>query len=107
MRDLTPIEERVLVATHRLGEDAYGMTIRQVAEELSGRPTSIGAVYMALERLEHDGLVRSWIGEASPERGGRAKKHFAVTGAGVRALQVCRAAHTSLYEGLVLGGEVS
>lgn len=54
----------------------YGVTIRQAIEAQLGRFVSIGELYVTLERLEEAGLVRSALGEATPERGGRQKKHF-------------------------------
>ena len=84
---LGSLEQIVLLAALRLGEDAYGMTVRREIETRAGRDISIGAVYATLERLESKGLVTSFKGEPTAERGGRAKKYFRVTGAGERALR--------------------
>lgn len=84
-------EELVLLSVLRVGEDAYGVRIRQTVEEAVGRPISIGAIYVTLDRLERKGFVTSWKGEARPERGGRAKRYFKVNGAGVRALNEAEA----------------
>lgn len=100
---LGSFEEFVLFATLRLGEQAYGAKIRQTVDEATGRSVSIGAVYATLDRLERKGFVRSWQGEATPERGGRAKRYFRVEGAGVRALNETRAARNKLMEGVNLG----
>lgn len=83
---LGPFEETVLLAVINLGTNAYGVTIRQKVDEVTGRTTSIGAIYTTLDRLEEKGYVSSWIGEATAVRGGRAKKYFRVEGAGTRAL---------------------
>ena len=69
---LGEFELLVLSALLRLGDDAYGVAIRAEIEERAGRNASIGAVYATLERLEKKGLIRSRMGEATPERGGRA-----------------------------------
>jgi PadR family transcriptional regulator PadR len=83
---LNGFEEFVLLAVQRLRDNAYGVTIRQAVDEATGRTTSIGAVYTALERLEDKGFVRSYQGDPTPERGGRAKRYFEITGTGVQAL---------------------
>ncbi len=71
----------------RLGPDAYGATIRREIETHARRELSISAVYTTLQRLEQKGLVRSRIGEPTPERGGRRRKHFELLPAGARALK--------------------
>jgi len=84
---LGEFEQLVLLAILRLGANAYGMTIRQEIEKRAGRTTSIGALYLTLERLEQKGLIRSEIGEATPERGGRAKRFLEVNPSGRQALK--------------------
>jgi len=76
---LGEFELMVLLAVIRLGEDAYGVPISREIEQRSGREAALGSVYGALERLEEKGLVRSRLGERTPERGGRAKRFFRVT----------------------------
>ncbi len=83
---LGEFEQIVLLALMRLGDRAYGVTIRLEAEARSKRAVSLSAVYTTLERLEKRGLVESFIGEPSPERGGRRKKHFRMSPAGEQAL---------------------
>ena len=83
-----------------LGEDAYGVPLRRFAEEIKGRPVSIGALYTTLDRLEAKGFVTSRIGEATPERGGRAKKYFKIEGAGMSAYQDWEAAQSRIQAGL-------
>lgn len=84
---LGEFEHLVLMAILNLREDAYGMRIRRRIEEATGRDASIGAVYAALDRLEDKGMVKSWDGDPTPERGGRAKRYFEVIGSGHRALR--------------------
>ena len=85
---LGEFEQVVLTAVTLLGENAYGMTIHEKAEELRPRSvTSIGAVYTTLDRMERKGLVRSWYSDPTPERGGRSRRYFAMEGAGERALR--------------------
>ena len=96
-------EEIVLLAVLRLAEDAYGARIRQTVAEATERDVSIGAVYATLDRLERKGYLKSWQGEATPERGGRAKRYFRVEGAGVRALSDTSAVRNRLTGDLDLG----
>ncbi|MBC7926794.1 MAG: PadR family transcriptional regulator [Bryobacteraceae bacterium] len=93
-------EHLILLAVLRLNEDAYGMRIRQEICTRTGRDTSIGAVYATLERLADKGLVDSRLGEVTPERGGRAKRFFRVTGEGVTLLNRARRELESMMEGL-------
>jgi DNA-binding PadR family transcriptional regulator len=82
---LGEFEQLVLFVLLRLGPDAYGATIRREIESRTGRHLAISAVYVTLERLEGKGLVRSRIGEPTPERGGRRRKHYELLPAGRRA----------------------
>ncbi len=84
---LGEFEQLVLLAILRLGPNAYGMTVRQEIEKRAGRTTSIGALYLTLDRLQQKGLIRSELGEATPERGGRAKRYFTVNPSGRQALK--------------------
>ena len=97
---LGQFEEIVMLAVLRLGEQAYGVTIRKLIEESTERTTSIGAIYATLDRLERKGFVRSRQGEATRERGGRAKRYIRIEGAGVQALSVTNAARNRLMVGL-------
>lgn len=99
-RLLTDFEIMILLAILRVGEEAYGVTIAREIEATAGRTVQLPAVYTALDRLEQQGLVRSRLGEATPQRGGRAKKHFALTKAGVGSVQDTRAALTALWSQL-------
>ena len=76
---LGEFEYFLLSSAARLGEDAYGAAIRQDLEAMTGRQCSLGALYTTLDRLEQKGLIRTWMGEPSPERGGRAKKMVRLT----------------------------
>jgi PadR family transcriptional regulator, regulatory protein PadR len=110
MRDkkhLGEFEQLVLLAILQLRDEAYGMKIRAEIKKKANRLTSLGAIYTTLERLETKGLVTSWTGEPTPERGGRAKKFFKVEAAGQRALRDAFKASVNMSSGLplpVLGG---
>ena len=78
-------EYLLLSAASRLGEDAYGASIRHEIENSTARRCSLGALYTTLDRLEAKGLIATWMGEATPQRGGRPKRMVRVTAKGLRA----------------------
>lgn len=96
-RLLTDFEIMILLAILRVGDDAYGVTIAREIEQTAGRSVQLPAIYVALDRLEQQGLVRSWLGDTTPQRGGRAKKHFALTRTGLGSVQDTRNALTALW----------
>jgi PadR family transcriptional regulator PadR len=83
---LGDFEQRILYALIRLGDDAYGVTIREAIEARTGRAVSPGALYTALDRLEKRGLVGSRLGEPTAQRGGKRKRLYTLHPAGARAL---------------------
>jgi PadR family transcriptional regulator PadR len=97
---LGEFEQLTLIALVRLGPDAYGATIRREIESRTARRLSISAVYTTLERLEQKGLVRSWIGEPTAQRGGRRRKHFELLPQGARALKFAYEAFTGMTAGV-------
>ena len=82
---LGEFEYLVLTAAVRLGQDAYGAAIRQEIEGATKRRCSIGALYTTLDRLESKGLLATWMGDPTPQRGGRAKRMVCVTPKGIQA----------------------
>ena len=102
MRELIlgEFEQLVLLALVRQGADAYGVTVCQDIVDRTGRDVSLGAVYKTLERLQDKGLIQSRVGEPTPERGGRRKKHYRLLGAGQRALRQSLASIRSMADGL-------
>ena len=90
----------VLLALLRHGEEAYGVPIARAIEHSTGKPVILASVYNTLERLEEKGLVRSMIGQPTPERGGRAKRYFSMTAAGLREVRAAKKALTVLWRGI-------
>jgi PadR family transcriptional regulator, regulatory protein PadR len=86
-QNLDDFEILTLAALVRLGPDAYGASVRREIEGRAGRDVAIGALYATLDRLEEKGLVVSRIGEATAERGGRAKRHVEITTLGRARLE--------------------
>ena|ERR1700674_1272699 len=82
---LGEFEYLLLTAAARLGQDAYGAAIRQEIENTTGRRCSLGALYTTLDRLETKGFLKTWMGKATPQRGGRPKRMVRVTAKGIRA----------------------
>ncbi len=102
--NLGEFEQIVLLAILRLGDAAYGVSIRREIEERAGRRTAPGALYTTLDRLEDKGLVSSRLGEPTPQRGGRAKRYYHVTSAGVAAVERAQRSYQRLLEGLEILG---
>jgi len=84
---LGELEQLILVAILRLGDNAYGAAIRRELEVRAGRMITGGSVYATLERLEEKGYVSSRLGDPVPERGGRARTYFKVEAPGIKALR--------------------
>jgi PadR family transcriptional regulator, regulatory protein PadR len=82
---LGEFEYLLVTAAAGLGDEAYGAAIREEIEATTGRKCSIGALYTTIERLENKGLLKTWMGEATSQRGGRAKRMVRVTPKGVQA----------------------
>ena len=101
-RTLGGFESLLLLSVLRLGERAYGVTIRRELMERAGKDVAVGAIYTGLDRLAKRGLVESWHGEPTAERGGRAKRFYRVTAAGLEAVNHKQRAMQSLLDGLDL-----
>ena len=102
---LGEFEQLVLLAVLHLGKQAYGLAVRREIMERASRDVAIGAVYATLDRLEAKGYVTSTLAEAVAERGGRAKRCFAITGAGQEALRQSLHALGRMTSGLDLEAE--
>jgi len=99
---LGEFEQIVLLAVLRLGENAYGVPVRQDIEKRTGRSLTVGALYRTLDRLEDKGYVASWFSDPVPERGGRSKRYFRVEPLGVRALHQTREELKAMWDGVKL-----
>ena len=82
---LGEFEYLMLTAVARLGDGAYGVAIRQEIEDATGRPCSLGALYTTIDRLEQKGLVKTSMGDPTPQRGGRPKRMVRITPKGTQA----------------------
>ena len=97
---LGELEQIVLLAVLRLGDEAYAVPILEQIERQAGRTIARGALYTALDRLEAKGCLRSRLGEPLAARGGRARRYFTVTASAIRALKQSRQALQRLWDGL-------
>ncbi len=94
---LGEFEELVLLTIATLGDEAYGVAIKEAIEQRSGREISIGALHSTITRLEEKGLLKSWMGGATQERGGRRKRFYDITPAGKSALTTTKSLRDELW----------
>ena len=97
---LGDLEELVLLALLRLGENADGAAIREELKQRADRAVSVSTIYVTLMRLEAKGYVRSWMGEPTGERGGKAKRYFEIRPEGTEALEATRTIRERMWEGV-------
>ena len=97
---LGTLELAALLAVARLGEEAYGLAVRQDLSDRADRDYSVGAIYTTLTRLETKGLLTSKASKPLPVRGGRSRRLFRVTGAGARAIRDAEQQATAMWAGM-------
>ncbi len=101
-KTLGELEQSILFALLELEDgEAYGVSVREAIQRRTGRTLSSGAVYTGLDRLREQGLVSSWVGESSPERGGRRKRYYRLEPTGLEALDRSVRVFRALSEGLL------
>ena len=100
MKELTKIEEMLLLAIWQLGDDAYGVKIRQHVSEVIRKDFTYGNLYSALNQLVVKKYVSKTIGDPTPERRGRRKIYYALTREGIRALKQAREMNERLWSGI-------
>jgi len=101
MGQLGEFEQMVLFSVLRLGDEAYGLALREVIKHQTGRTVSSGAVYTTLGRLEERSLVSSSVGTPIPGRSGRPRKYYTLTPSGAKALMAAYTTTQQLADGLV------
>jgi len=97
---LGDFELLVMLGVLQAGEDAYSVSIRRQIEERSGSSVARGALYVTLDRLTGKGFLRSWMGDPTPQRGGKAKRFYAPTEEGLEAVRTSRALLRDMWDGL-------
>lgn len=101
MKRLGEFEQLLLFALLHLEAEAWGRRIRELVLERTGREVSPGALYTTLDRLEDQGLVVSFLGEGTPARGGRRRRHYRLTPAGQEALASSWSTMWAMAEGVL------
>lgn len=99
---LGELEQMVLLAVARLGDEAYAVSVRDEIHQQARVDLSRGAIYVTLDRLEQKGYLESRFSAPVPERGGKARRCFALKPAGVKALRESQRALSRLWAGVDL-----
>ena len=99
-QNLGEFEHLLLAAAIRLGDEAYGVSLKQEIEGRTGRSVTLGGIYPTMDRLETRGLVRSRMGEPTAKRGGRARRLFTVTPLGIEAAERAFHVFRAIWEGV-------
>jgi DNA-binding PadR family transcriptional regulator len=95
---LGELEELILLAVRRLGEQADGGSVRAALAEHASRKVSVSTIYVTLMRLEEKGYAHSWKGQPTAERGGKAKRKYEVTPEGREVLERARTVRNRMWE---------
>ena len=99
-RILTRTEEFLLLAVLKLGDNAYPVSIYDEIGKATGSSWTLGAIYFPLQRLEDKGLLTSFLGNPTAERGGKGRRYYRITDSGLEALAVTRRAQDSMWRGV-------
>ena len=101
MKDLTKIEEILLLSIWNLQDDAYGFKIRHYVSHLLGKDFTFGNLYSALERLARKRYVMKHPGETTPQRRGKTRMYYSISPAGIEALKAACALNQKLWGALI------
>jgi len=101
---LGEFEEFTLLAVRALGDNTYAVPIQKYVEKVTSRSTSLGSIYAALARLEEKGFLRSTMSEAVAQRGGKAKRVYTVTPAGLRTARELHRVRQQIWHAIAEGG---
>jgi PadR family transcriptional regulator PadR len=98
MIEITKAEEMVLLAIWRLGNEAYGVSVRRQIRKDTGKDYTYGTLYGLLRQMAHKDFIRKTLGDPLPKKGGRSKTYFKLTAAGIRALKDAMALHKRMWK---------
>jgi DNA-binding PadR family transcriptional regulator len=98
VNEISKAEEMVLLAILRLGEEAYGISIRKQIRKDTKKDYTYGTLYGLLRQMERKGYIRKHKGEPLPKKGGRSKSYFKLTRMGGRALKEAMELHARLWK---------
>ncbi len=102
MKTLTRPEEQILLIVYHLQDKAYLVNIRDMLKEMTGKYLDVGTIYVPLKRLDHKGYLKSYYGEPTAVRGGKAIKFYTLTAKGYKALAAMKRIQDRLWKGVVL-----
>ncbi|MCK5146281.1 PadR family transcriptional regulator [bacterium] len=100
MKILSRAEELLLLAIWRLKTEAYCVPLLSEAKKYTGKNWSLSDVYRPLGRLEEKGYITSYLGNPTPERGGKSKRYYQITPEGYKALKEVKQIETMMWSGL-------
>jgi len=95
---LGEFEELILTMVAALQDDAYGAAISEEIETRLKREVNLSAVHVTLYRLEDKGYIKSSMGGGTKERGGRRKRIYTVTSAGMAMLRAMKESRVELWK---------
>jgi PadR family transcriptional regulator PadR len=98
MKEISKAEEMVLLAILRLGDEAYGASIRRQIHKDTGKDYTYGTLYGLLRQMDHKGYIRRIKGDPTPKKGGRSKSYFKLAPGGIRALQDAMELHKRIWK---------
>lgn len=98
MNEISKAEEMVLLAIWRLGEEAYGVSIRKQIRQDTKKDYTYGTLYGLLRQMERKGYIRKIKGDPLPKKGGRSKTYFKLTPMGIRALKDAMELHDRMWK---------
>jgi len=99
-RILTRAEEYLLLAVLKLKDNAYPVSIYDEIGKTTGASWTLGAIYFPLQRLEEKGLLTSFLGSPTSERGGKSRRYYRITESGLDALAAARRAQEGMWRGV-------
>ena len=100
MKELTKLEELVMMAIWRLKDDAYGVNIKNKVKEIGGREYFYNTLYTTFDQLARKGYVSKHFGEPSAVRGGKRKVYFRISKEGRCALESAYNRHSRVWAGI-------
>ena len=100
MKELTKLEELVMMAIWRLKDDVYGVKIKNKVKEIGGREYFYNTLYTTFDQLTRKGYINKHFGEPSAVRGGKRKVYFHITKEGRSALENAFKRHSRIWAGI-------
>ena len=98
MKEISKAEEMALLAIWRLGDQAYGVSVRRQIRQDTGKDYTYGTLYGLLRQMDHKGYIQKIKGEPLPKKGGRSKSYFKLTPRGIKVLKDAIAFHKRVWK---------